>query len=294
MKINNTIIFFLLMAFMGSFMISCNYDKVEEEKERKIRLVYTDWSESIALTYLSKYLLEEKVNYEVVMKLTDVQTAYEDIADNKADVFTDAWLPETQKRYYNEHAEKIEKLGIIYPEARTGFVVPQYSQLQTIRDLSKYNYAIIGIDSGAGVMHKAAQALQKYKLDNELRDLSEEIMVKQLKDSVERRKEIVVTGWEPHWIFARYDVRFLDDPDNIFGESERIYALCRKDLNEVHPNAVRFFERMQLSEKQLNSLVYEVKMSEDPIQGVKKWIKHNETITNQWVKDLHKERLKIM
>lgn len=294
MKIIKTIIFSLLIGLIGSFMTSCNYDKVEDEKERKIRLVYTDWSESIALTYLSKYLLEEEMNYEVVMKLTGVQAAYEDIASNKSDVFTDAWLPETQRRYFEKYKENIEKLGIVYPEAHTGLVVPKYSKLKSIHDLSEYKHSIIGIDSGAGVMHKAAQALKKYQLDNELKDLSEEIMVKHLKDSLERRKEVVVTGWEPHWIFARYDVRFLKDTLGVFGEKEKIYILSRRGLNEDHPHAVRFFERMQLSEKQLNKLVYEVRIQDDPVVGVKNWIKHNEYIVNQWVKDLHKERKKIM
>ena len=57
----------------------------------------------------------------------------------------------------------------------------------------------------------------------------------------------------------------------------------RKDLEAVHPFAVRFFERMQLTEKQLNSLVYHVRLSEDPRQGVKNWMIENEYIFNQWV-----------
>jgi glycine betaine/proline transport system substrate-binding protein len=58
--------------------------------------------------------------------------------------------------------------------------------------------------------------------------------------------------------------------------------------------AVRFFERMQLTENQLNRLVYQVRLSEDPRQGVKNWIDENEYIVNQWVKNLKPERKKIM
>jgi glycine betaine/proline transport system substrate-binding protein len=119
-------------------------------------------------------------------------------------------------------------------------------------------------------------------------------MVEQLGDSIQRRKEIVITGWEPHWIFARYDVRFLDDPDNIFGQKENIYTIARVNLEEKHPNAVRFFERMQLTEKQLNSLVYEIQVNEDPVSGVKSWMGKNEYVVNQWLKNLTKERKKIM
>jgi glycine betaine/proline transport system substrate-binding protein len=166
--------------------------------------------------------------------------------------------------------------------------------LKSVSDLKNYPHAIVGIDNGAGVMQKTRAAIEKYSLANSLLELSEEEMVEQLGDSIQRRKEIVITGWEPHWIFARYDVRFLDDPDNIFGQKENIYTIARVNLEEKHPNAVRFFERMQLTEKQLNSLVYEIQVNEDPVSGVKSWMGKNEYVVNQWLKNLTKERKKIM
>jgi glycine betaine/proline transport system substrate-binding protein len=234
------------------------------------------------------------MEYQVILKLTDVESAYQEIASGESDIFADAWLPETHKNYMEAHNGKIEKLGIIYPEARTGFVVPEYSNLQMISDLTNYSHPVIGIDEGAGVMQKARLAIEKYSLKNHLNSLSEDEMIKQLEDSIKRRKEIVITGWEPHWIFARYEVRFLDDPDNIFGEKENIFAVGTMGIVEKHPMAVRFFERMQLTENQLNRLVYQVRLSEDPRQGVKNWIDENEYIVNQWVKNLKPERKKIM
>ena len=283
----------LALSLLLVFFVSCN-NSPDEESERTLEIVYTDWSESVAITYLSYVLLEEKMDYKVTLKLTDVETAYKEVGTDKADVFTDAWLPETQKQYYNAYKDEIELLGITYPEARIGLVVPAYSQLKSIADLKSYSHPIIGIDAGAGVMQKTQAAIAKYELKNSLLDLSEKKMLEQFEDSIQRRREIVITGWEPHWIFARYDVRFLEDPYNIFGQKENIYTIANKKLNETHPNAVRFFERMQLTEKQLNSLVYEVSLSEDPVNGAKAWIEQNEFVVNQWIKNLTKERKKIM
>jgi glycine betaine/proline transport system substrate-binding protein len=273
--------------------VSCG-SKTSDEEEKTLKIVYTDWSESVAITHLSAVLLEEKMEYQVILKLTDVESAYQEIASGESDIFADAWLPETHKNYMEAHNGKIEKLGIIYPEARTGFVVPEYSSLQMVSDLTNFSHPVIGIDEGAGVMQKARLAIEKYSLKNHLNSLSEDEMIKQLEDSIKRRKEIVITGWEPHWIFARYEVRFLDDPDNIFGEKENIFAVGTMGIVEKHPMAVRFFERMQLTENQLNRLVYQVRLSEDPRQGVKNWIDENEYIVNQWVKNLKPERKKIM
>jgi glycine betaine/proline transport system substrate-binding protein len=283
-------IYILIVLF---FIVSCT-NKPSDEEEMTIKLVYTDWSESVAITHLSAVLLEEKMDYSIVLKLTDVESAYREIAEGEADIFADAWLPETHKTYMEEHTGNIEELGIIYPEARTGFVVPAYSNLQTIADLKNYTNPVIGIDEGAGVMQNAHHAIEMYNLSVSLLSFSEDEMIKQLEDSIKRRKEIVITGWEPHWIFARYEVKFLEDPDNVFGEKENIYTVGRTGIDEEHPRAVRFFERMQLTEKQLNSLVYQVRLSEDPRQGVKNWMKENEYIVNQWVKNLKPERKKIM
>ena len=119
-------------------------------------------------------------------------------------------------------------------------------------------------------------------------------MTFQMVDSIRRRKEVVVTGWEPHWIFSRHKVRFLDDPDQIFPKGEHIYVVGNKASMEEHPHATEFFRRMQLTDKQFNSLIDQVKMATDPLNGIHQWMEQNKYIVNKWVKDLQPERLKVM
>ncbi|HZH71601.1 MAG TPA: glycine betaine ABC transporter substrate-binding protein [Mariniphaga sp.] len=282
---------YLFLALL--LLFSCNTVPSDDDSNN-IRLVYTDWSESIGLTYLSKILLEEEMGFTVEIKLTDIASAYNDIAEKKADFFVDAWLPETHKVYLDEHEGKIETIGIIFSDARTGFVVPEYSRLKSITDLNSYSYPIVGIDEGAGVMLKAKKALEINNLDTQLLVLSEEEMISQFEDSIKRRKEIVITGWAPHWIFARYEARFLEDPEFTFGAQENIYTIGYEAIDKIHPRAVRLFERMQLSKNQLNELVFQIQLNDDPLIGVRNWLKNNEHIVNQWLKNLKPERKKIM
>lgn len=283
----------ILLFIATNLIISCSTPPPADET-KTIRMVYTDWSESVAITHLAARLLENDLGYVVELKLTDVAGAYKEVASGKADFFADAWLPETHQLYFDQYEGEIEQVGITFPEARTGFVVPDYSRLQTISDLKSYPNPVIGIDTGAGVMQKARQAIEKYNLPVKLLSLSEKEMISQFEDSIKRRKEIVITGWDPHWIFTRYDIRFLEDPDALFGTIENIYTIGHSGIEESLPRAVRFFERMQLNENQLNQLVYQVMLSDDPEQGVKNWIDENEYIVNQWVKNLQPERKKIM
>lgn len=281
----------VLVIFAGCKMQVRDY----EEEDRTLKIVYTDWSEAVALTHLSQILLEEKMEYEVETKLTDVESAYQEVAEGDAHIFADAWLPETHKPFFDKHEDRIEQLGIIYPGARTGLVVPDYSVFHSIEELNNSGMYILGIDSGAGVMRQARKAIEAYGLNNiVLQNLSEQEMTRLFLESYRRQNEVVITGWEPHWIFARYDVRFLEDPDKVFGHKENIFAIGTNDLKEKHPHVVRFFERMQLSEKQINNLIYYMNKESDPQEGVKEWIRKNEYVINQWVKDLKPERKKIM
>ena len=288
------IVYLLTGLIFLSVFAGCNNRAADDDEERTIRLIYSDWSEGIALTNLAAVLLRDRMDYEVELKMTDVASVYEELSEGNYDVFPDAWLPKTQQEYYNQYKEDIEQISIIFPEAKTGLVVPEYSKYKSIEDLRNNTLPIVGIETNAGIMLTTNKAIQSYNLPVNLMDFSEDQMIEQLVDSIRRRNEIVVTGWDPHWVFARYEIRFLEDPMNIYGDNENIYVLGRKGLEEDHPNVVRFFERMQLSEKQINSLIYAVQTEQNPVEGVEQWIDKNEYVVNQWIKGLTPERIKIM
>ncbi|MCF8362486.1 MAG: hypothetical protein K9G70_07670, partial [Prolixibacteraceae bacterium] len=173
---------------------------------------------------------------------------------------------------------------------------PEFSVLQSVSDIKGSTLQkIIGIEGEAGVMIQAVQALKEYDMANiELVEATESDMTEAFSESYLRREEVVITGWEPHWLFERFDVRFLEDPEGVFGGNENIVALGCKNLSKTHPRMYRFFERMQLSEMQFNRLIYFVNQYEDPEIGVREWIDKNEYVVNQWVKGLKPERKKIM
>ncbi len=295
-KFLNIISLMLTSIFFSGIMVSCNYSKPSQEKEDKrvVKLNYTDWTESVAITMMAATVLEEKMGYRVELKLTDVKSAYQEVANQQADFFPDAWLPYTQNQYFEQHINKIDTIGIVFRNPKTGLVVPDYSKYISITDLTGDTIPIVGIDAGAGIMTSADKALKHYKLNNRLITGSDDQMTFQMADSIKRRREIVVTGWEPHWIFSRHDVRFLEDPDNIFPTDEHIYVVGNKKSIEEHPHATEFFRRMQLTDKQFNSLIDQVKMATDPQNGIHQWIEKNKFVVNKWVKDLQPERLKVM
>lgn len=276
---------------------SCQWSGSQQDKEdenRTVQINYTDWTESIAITLLAATVLEEKMGYDVDLKVTDVESIYRELAEGEADYFTDAWLPHTHREYFVRHENHIDTIGRVFRHPRTGLVVPEYSELRSIPELKEKDLPILGIDEGAGIMTNTKEAIAHYGLENELMILSDDQMTFQMTDSLQRKKEVVVTGWEPHWIFNRHEVRFLDDPDGVFPTGDHIYSIGNKESMEEHPHATEFFRRMQLTEKQFNSLIDHVKMATEPRNGIHQWMEKNEYVVNKWVKDLQPERLKIM
>ncbi len=64
-------------------------------KEQTVNIIYTDWSDSVAIFYLVQAVLENKLDYKTQIKLANIEEVYLRIAEGKDDVFLDAWLPKT-------------------------------------------------------------------------------------------------------------------------------------------------------------------------------------------------------
>ena len=47
---------------------------------------------------------------------------------------------------------------------------------------------------------------------------------------------------DPHWMFSRYPLKFLEDPKEEFGDSEHIEVIATKGFSEKDPYAALFQE----------------------------------------------------
>lgn len=96
------------------------------------------------------------------------------------------------------------------------------------------NYQIIGIDPGAGIMKSAAKAIEDYKLtDWTLIEGSGAAMTATLDKAIKNEEPIIITGWTPHWMFNKYDLKYLEDPEKSFGDAEEIHTIARKGLKKI-------------------------------------------------------------
>ncbi|MFW6207327.1 MAG: glycine betaine ABC transporter substrate-binding protein [Spirochaetota bacterium] len=128
----------------------------------------------------------------------------------------------------DENGEDLEKISKTFEGARSGLVVPEYVEIDSISELNankeKFDGDIVGNDTGAGIMKTTNKAIEEYGLDFDLKASSGPVMTATLKSAIDENEWVLVTGWKPHWKFARWDLQFLEDPKKPYGEVEYSWA----------------------------------------------------------------------
>lgn len=260
----------------------------ENEAKGTVKLAYVNWAEGIAMTNLAKAVLEEKMGYKVELTMADVAPVFTSVASGNSDAFLDVWLPVTHKDYMDKYGDDLVDLGNVYENALLGLVVPSYVDVNSVEELNDnkdlFGGEIIGIDAGAGLMSAAEKAVDEYGLDYKLVTGSGTTMTAALGKAINANEPIVVTGWAPHWMFARWDLKVLDDPKKIFGEVENIHIVTRKGLEDDQPEVVEFLKKFKLSESDLGDLMGAIEDNDgEPLDAAKTWMNDHDDLIQSWI-----------
>lgn len=268
-----------------------NAGNTKKEKAKEITLAYVAWDSEIASTNVVREVLESKLGYEVEMLQVDAGPMYVGIADGSADAMVAAWLPSTHgENYYEPNKDKLEDLGVNLDGTKVGLVVPTYMEISSIEDLKKeevgksLNYTITGIEPGAGLMTATEKAIEEYGLDDwNLLASSSAAMAKVLQDAYANEQPIIVTGWTPHWKFAQMELKYLEDPQNVYGGDEQIHTLVRLGLKEDQPDAYRFLDQFKWDPADMENVMVDILGGMSEEEAAKAWVEANETKVNEWI-----------
>jgi glycine betaine/proline transport system substrate-binding protein len=266
--------------------------QANESQKPVIRIGWTAWSDAEAVTNVAREVLEKRLGYRVELIMTDIGLQYAGVARGNLDVMLMAWLPNTHKAYWDKASADVVDLAVLYDGARLGWAVPTYvpdTELDSLSDLAKpevrgkLHGVIQGIDPGAGLMRLSQKALSDYQLNGySLQSASDAGMIVALDRAIKRKEWIVVTVWSPHWMFARYQVRYLKDPKGSLGGPEAIHALARKGFEADFPKAARFLKSFKFTVPELEALMLRSKDSSYQAEAAA-YVKTHPQLVEQWV-----------
>lgn len=257
------------------------------EEKGKVTLGYVQWASEIASTHVVKEVLENKMGYEVEAVAVDAAPMWKGIENADFDAIVSAWLPGTHADYYADVKDNVENLGANLEGAKIGLVVPKYVEIDSIDEMNsvkdKFDGKIIGIEPGAGIMSATEQAITDYELDYELVDSSGAAMTAALQKAIKDEKWVAVTGWTPHWKFAKYDLKYLEDPKEIYGGAEHIATIVRQGLKEDNEEVYNFMDNFNWTPADMQAVMLEIEEGKSPEEAAKDWVANNSDKVDSWL-----------
>ncbi|WP_207696577.1 glycine betaine/L-proline ABC transporter glycine betaine/L-proline-binding/permease [Enterococcus sp. DIV0212c] len=257
-----------------------------KNEEKNISLSYVEWDTEVASTHVVGEVLKD-IGYNVSLTPLDNAIMWESISKGETDAMVAAWLPGTHGEQYKQYKDKVEDLGENLKGAKLGIVVPQYMDVNSIEDLkNQAGKKITGIEPGAGVVAAAEKTQKAY---NNLSDWSVETsssgaMTVALGQAIKNKEEIVITGWSPHWMFAKYDLKYLEDPKGTMGTEEAIHTMARKGLEKENPEAYNVLKNFHWTKEDMESVMLEINNGTEPTQAARDWIDSHSKEVAEWKK----------
>jgi glycine betaine/proline transport system substrate-binding protein len=254
----------------------------------EITIGYVDgWSDSVATTHVAAEVIREKLGYPVKLMPVAAGIMWQGVARGKLDAMLSAWLPVTHGAYYAKMKDQVVNLGVNYPGAKIGLIVPEYVKANSIEDLKAmkddFGGRIVGIDAGAGVMLKTDQAIKDYGLDYKLVASSGSGMIAELTRAENDKKAVAVTGWIPHWMFAKWKLKFLDDPKKVYGEEEHVDSVANPALEKKAPEVWALLKKLQWKDgAEIGQVMLAIQDGAKPEEAAKQWVASHPDRVKEW------------
>ncbi|WP_226655909.1 glycine betaine ABC transporter substrate-binding protein [Pseudalkalibacillus hwajinpoensis] len=285
----SVIVAILMIAVLTACGNSAESGSESEEKDKTISIGQINWAENIAVTNMWKVILEDN-GYDVEFNYLNMGSTMTALDSGDLDASLEVWLPVQDANYLEKYQDTVNfSEATWFDDAKVGLVVPTYLEdINSVKDLNKnkelFHSEIVGFDPGAGTMEVTEQLIEDYDLDFELVPSSESAMLAEIKKAVKNKEPIVAPLWSPHWVFSKYDLKFLEDPKNTFGGVEKIHHATRQGFDEDYPEVSEWFKNWKMNDQQIGELIDYVESSEEPADGAAKWVEENQDLIDEWVK----------
>lgn len=260
------------------------------ETKPTLSIGYVDgWSDSVATTHVAAEVIKQKLGYDVKLMPVATGIMWQGVATGKLDLMLSAWLPVTHGEYWAKNKDKVVDYGPNFKDAKIGLIVPEYVKAQSVADLKtddSFKKKIVGIDAGSGVMLKTDQAIKDYDLEGyKLQASSGAAMIAELTRAEEKHESIAVTGWVPHWMFAKWKLRFLEDPKGVYGAAETVNSIGSKGLEKKAPDVAAFLKKFSWNSKdEIGEVMLAIQDGAKPEVAAKDWVTKHPDRVAEWVK----------
>ena len=260
-------------------------------QDKNLTIGTNNWAENIAVANMWKILLEDEYGYDVELSNVSKNALYAAMSQNDIDLSLEIWLPITDKPFLEPYEDDLEVHDAWYEGTGLGLVVPSYVDIDTIPELKaradEFEYqgspSILGIDSGSAIAGLTDDAIEAYDLPLSQVNSSGPAMMAALDGAYASEEPLVVTLWSPHWAFAEYDLKYLEDPEGVYGENETIYWFSRGGFANDDPWLTEVLNTWHMDDDSLGGLMATIEEVGDPVEGAQQWIDNHGDLVAEWL-----------
>ncbi|WP_447893813.1 ABC transporter substrate-binding protein [Vreelandella sp. GE22] len=254
------------------------------------------WPGITVKTEIAEQLLNA-LGYDTRAQQIGLQVIYQGIESGDIDAFLGVWLPAQREMFEPRKASGVlvdvannvdgAQMTLAVPEYTYENGIQSFSDLTANRDM--FNGQILGFGAGSAASEILQEAIDSDANgfgDWRLQDTSEVGMLSAAQDAINREEPVVWVGWTPHWMNLELPMRYLDDPNDLFGENNgesEVLTVLRSEYADAHPNVVTFFEQFTFSADEQSWMIQAFGQEEGDLSEV----------ARQWMSD-HPERLESM
>jgi glycine betaine/proline transport system substrate-binding protein len=250
--------------------------------------VFEGWDEGIVASFLMGHVFETE-GATVTYDFADVPVVYTGVAEGQFDISFDAWLPSTHEDYWAEHGDNMESLVVWYDDAPLTIAVNEDAPIESLAELpdhaDTFGSRVVGIEPGSGLNRITREVVfPTYGLEDAGFDFIESStagMLGDLQAAIDAGEDVVVTLWRPHWAYAAFPIRDLDDPENALGDPEEIHAFGRAGFSDDLPAAADLVSNFRLTPEELIDLEdimvvqNEASTNEEYAASIEEWLDAN-------------------
>ena len=264
---------------------------------RNVRFSDVGWTDVTATTALVGQLLRS-IGYSPSITVLSVPVTFASLQNKDIDVFLGNWMPAQEadrSRYVADGSVVV--VGPNLEGAKYTLAVPAYAYdagLQDFKDIHRFaaelNNSIYGIEPGNDGNRLVLKMLKEGEFglsDFKLVESSEQGELAQVERAYRNKQPIVFLAWEPHPMNMRFDLKYLNGGDDVFGPNyggATIYTVTRRGYSAECPNLGRLLANLKFSlrgESEMMAAILD--RHEQPDIAAAEWLKANPAAAKDWL-----------
>ncbi|MDQ3387061.1 MAG: hypothetical protein M3475_05590 [Actinomycetota bacterium] len=290
-----------LLVLLVTILAGCSQSAAENAEPppgsgKKATLGYVDWDESVAVSALTKVLLEDELGYkDVELRASEPEKIFSEVADGELDAFPGVWMPRHESRVQEVEDGAALFASFLIGSTRSSLAVPAYMDIRKLEELKSAEAGkVIGQSPEASALTDDVpkDVLRRYDLQEDLDYPSTRAMIEEMVGLMQDEEPFVFVAYSPHWMNLRYDFDYLEDPDgelDALTQPSTLHILVDTDLAEREPVAQALLDVLRLSDYQLSSLELKIHQDQDPVEGARTWAEDNEDLIESWIGEVEEQ-----